>query len=249
MKVLQLTLCLLFLGGSSSAQVADLPFGSEEPRGLENEGEVEAPAAEVSLFDGRSLSGWIAYAADDSVPAEDQWSALNGVLRTPGVPRGYLQSRSWYRDYELSLEWRWPEAPGNSGVLVHVSAPRIFGVWPRSLEVQLQSGEAGDFWVIGRGVDVLVENADSRRLPPQPGDRHRHRRVRNLTDGSERPVGEWNEMRIRCDGDTITVFVNGELVNQGTHATLSEGAVALQAEGAAIEFRNISIGPLAGEVP
>ncbi|MGY6545976.1 hypothetical protein [Arthrospiribacter ruber] len=32
----------------------------------------------------------------------------------------------------------------------------------------------------------------------------KERRIRNLTEGSERPLGEWNQMIIDCKEDQIT---------------------------------------------
>ncbi len=53
----------------------------------------------------------------------------------------------------------------------------------------------------------------------------------NLTDDSEKPVGEWNTMMIEARGDEIIVHVNGDLVNHGKNATATKGKIALQAEG------------------
>ena len=90
--------------------------------------------------------------------------------------------------------------------------------------------------MIGETVDVEVENRDARRSG---------RRTLNLTDGSEKPLGEWNHMKIVCRGDDVKVFVNGDLVNHGMQCTLDEGAIALQSEGTPIEYRNIVLKPLA----
>ena len=43
------------------------------------------------------------------------------------------------------------------------------------------------------------------------------RRILNLTDGSEKPVGQWNTMVIEARGRSITVWVNGALVNNGVN--------------------------------
>ena len=181
---------------------------------------------------------------DASVQLEDVAQLEDGVLSLTGRPSGYVQTRTWHRDYELELEWRWPDRPGNSGVLVHVTTPLLFYGWPRSLEVQLQNGRAGDFWTIGDDVSVLVEDADSRRTPRHADDLHRHRRIPRLVDDLERPLGEWNHMRIRCDGDEVTVWVNGIETNRGLRSSIREGAIALQSEGAPIEFRAVRVHPL-----
>ena len=92
------------------------------------------------------------------------------------------------------------------------------------------SGDAGDFWVIGTTLEI--EN---------PERRIEDRRHKNLTDGSEKPLGEWNKMEITCRGDEVTVKVNGELVNHATKLSQSKGAIALQSEGTPIEFRDIKL--------
>ena len=88
------------------------------------------------------------------------------------------------------------------------------------------------------------------RRPRRPGERWGStegdaRRILNLTDGSERPLGEWNRLVIEARGRSITVWLNGDLVNDGFDATVGEGRIALQAEGAEVEFRKVDIGPLA----
>jgi len=70
------------------------------------------------------------------------------------------------------------------------------------------------------------------------------RRHLNLTDNSERPIGQWNDYKIVCRGDEITIWVNGDLVNHVTQCSVRKGAICLQAEGADIEFRNIRLVPL-----
>ncbi|HSK48503.1 MAG TPA: family 16 glycoside hydrolase, partial [Coriobacteriia bacterium] len=42
----------------------------------------------------------------------------------------------------------------------------------------------------------------------------------------------------------VTVWVNGDLVNNGLNATTDRGKIAIQAEGAEVEFRKVEIGPL-----
>jgi hypothetical protein len=67
----------------------------------------------------------------------------------------------------------------------------------------------------------------------------------NLTDSSEKPLGQWNTMVIEARGRTIKAWVNSDLVNDGFDATVDRGRIALQAEGTEVEFRKVQIGPLA----
>ncbi len=197
-----------------------------------------AVAAEpISLFNGKDLSGWTHYLRGEDAKASDVWSVEDGVLICKGRPVGYLRTeKEDFSDYELTLEWRFPAGSkgGNSGVLVHTSTPGAIGVWPKSIEVQLFRGNAGDFWVIGESLDV--EDAENRR---------KGRRHLNLTDDSEKPIGEWNVMRIICAGDEIKVFVNDDMVNHATDCSVTKGAICLQSEGAEIHFRKVVLTPLA----
>ncbi len=202
-------------------------------------------AAAEELFNGQDLKGWIFFSKNEDAQIEDIWSVEDGVLKCTGNPSGYLQTRRWYRDYELSLQWRWSgDKGGNNGVLIHSTVPLLFFGWPQSLEVQLRSGSAGDFWVIGKHVDIEVENAETRRVKKVKGDKHGHRRIRRLESDPEKPIGQWNTMRILCAGDEVTVFVNDVKVNHGTNCTVTGGGIALQSEGTPAEFRNITIKPI-----
>ena len=207
--------------------------------------ELQSLAQEQELFNSKDLKGWIFVSRDEDAVVEDVWSVSDGILKCTGNPKGYLQTRQWYRDYELELQWRWSgDKGGNNGVLVHATTPVLFFGWPQSLEVQLRSGAAGDFWVIGKNVDIRVENEEKRRVKPVAGNQHKHRRIKRLESSPEKPIGQWNTMRIICDDDTITVFVNDEKVNHGTNCTVNQGGIALQSEGTPAEFRNIRIKPL-----
>ncbi len=187
----------------------------------------------IELFNGKDLSGWSVQPQTPDTPA-DVWTAGDGLLKCTGKPVGYLRSdRDDFSQYVLTLEWRWPEKGGNNGVLVHTSTPGALGVWPKSIEVQLGAGDAGDFWVIGTELDVADE-----------AERKEGRRHKNLTDDSEKPLGQWNQMEITCKGDQVIVKVNGDLVNHATNCNVTKGAICLQSEGAPIEFRNIQLMPL-----
>lgn len=198
--------------------------------------------SQVSLFDGKSLSGWYM-----DVPDLQKDSSLrrpfivrDGLLVSLGTPGGHLISDKSYEDYILEFEYRFVGDPGNCGVLVHASTPRaLYGMFPKSIEVQMMHSNAGDFWCIQE--NIQVEDMEERRGPRENWGvtEGKERRIINLTDGSEKPLGEWNQMKIKCEGDKITVWVNGDLVNDGFGATAQKGQIALQAEGAEVEFKGL----------
>jgi 3-keto-disaccharide hydrolase len=206
----------------------------------------DAARAPRSLFNGRDLSGWHV-----DVPAADSGSksrirspfiVRNGMLVSLGEPRGHLITDSIYRDYRLEVEYRFPGKPGNAGVLVHASKPRaLYGMFPRSIEVQMESGNAGDFWCILE--DIRVPDMERRRGPRAEWGttEGKARRILNLTDGSEKPVGQWNTLVIEAVGRSIRVWVNGVLVNEGSGATADHGQIALQSEGSEVEFRKLAL--------
>lgn len=200
-----------------------------------------------SLFNGSSLEGWhIDVPALDSIPdARIPFVVRNGMLVSLGTPEGHLITDAIYKDYRLEVEYRFPAAPGNCGVLVHASDPRaLYGMFPKSIEVQMMHENAGDFWCIVQ--DITTDDMEARRGPRQEWGitEGKGRRIENLTDGSERPLGEWNRMVIECLADKIKVWENGDLVNYGYNATASSGQIALQAEGAEVEFRKVLITPI-----
>lgn len=206
-------------------------------------------AQSAALFNGKDLTGWHADvpSADNKPDAEPSFIVRDGLLVSLGNPKGHLITDREFADYRLVVEYRFPKGGGNCGVLVHASTPRaLYDMFPQSIEVQMMHGNAGDFWCIRESIEV--PDMEQRR-PRKPGQKFGGgpkdaRRILNLTDDSEKPLGEWNTMVIECSGDEIKVHVNGDLVNHGTHATVAKGKIALQAEGTEVEFRKVELTPL-----
>jgi len=206
-----------------------------------------AKSQTTSLFNGKDLSGWHADVPDmDNDPdAKLPFIVRNGMLVSLGTPGGHLITDDVYMDYKLEVEYRFAAKPGNCGVLVHASTPRaLYKMFPKSMEVQMMHEDAGDFWCIVE--DITVPDMEQRRGPEEEWGitEGKKRRILNLTDGSENPVGEWNSMIVECMGAEIKVWVNGDLVNHGYDCTAQRGQIAVQAEGSEVEFRKIELSPL-----
>ena len=206
-----------------------------------------SPTKTTSLFNGKDLDGWhIDVPEMDTVPgAINPFIVRDGMLVSLGEPQGHIISDSVYQDFRLDIDYRFAAEPGNCGVLVFASTPRsLYKMFPKSIEVQMMHENAGDFWCIVE--DIKTDDMEQRRGPKNEWGitEGKLRRIKNLTDDSEKPVGEWNSMTVECLQNTIKVWLNGDLVNYGYNATASKGQIALQAEGAEVEFRKIQLTPI-----
>lgn len=205
-----------------------------------------AAAAPLALFNGKDLTGWTADVpkADKDPAISPSFVVRDGLLVSLGKPEGHLVTDKTFSDYKLTIEYRFPKAGGNCGVLVHASKPRaLYGMFPQSIEVQMLHDNAGDFWCIEENVEV--PHMDKRR-PHKDGQKfgggpNDARNIKNLTDDSEKPLGEWNTMTIECKGAEIIVHMNGTLVNHGTNCTAKSGRIAIQAEGTEVELRKVEL--------
>lgn len=204
-------------------------------------------AKAVRLFNGSDLTGWHVDVpeSDKNRDAKATFIVRDGLLVSLGEPEGHLITDAIYENYCLEVEYRFAGKPGNCGVLVHASTPRaLYKMFPKSIEVQMNHGHAGDFWCIVE--DITVPDMVRRRGPQEKWGitEGKGRRILNLTDDSEKKPGEWNTMVIVCFQDAVKVWINGDLVNLGTQCTATKGRIALQAEGSEVEFRKLELTPI-----
>lgn len=188
---------------------------------------------QTALYNGKDLTGWVAIVPDavkQNIKPESVWSVdENGILICKGNPGGYIRTDKKYTNYVLRVTWRFnpvTKKAGNSGVLL-----RMVGedkVWPKSVEAQLQSGSAGDFW-----------NIDNYQMTADPA-RTKGRNTKH-THAAEREVGQWNQYEIVVNKGDISLYVNGELLNSATNVEENAGYICLQSEGAEIQFKSVDI--------
>ena len=200
-----------------------------------------------SLFNGKDLTGWHADVPemDTNSNAKTPFIVRNGMFVSLGTPGGHLITDAVYQNYRLNVEYRFAGKPGNCGVLVHASTPRaLYKMFPKSIEVQMEHRNAGDFWCIVE--DISVPDMEKRRGPKAEwgGTEGKRRNIKNLTDSSEKPLGEWNSMTIECVGRSVKVWLNGDFLNYGYDCTADKGQIALQAEGSEVEFRKVELTPI-----
>ena len=169
----------------------------------------------------------------DAADPRNTWSITNGIIRCAGKPTGYLRTTQAYRNYVLTVEWRFVKiAPklDNSGVLVHMQLPDK--VWPMCVQDQGKSGRQGDLFVMAGAECKEQKGQDANTPVPLRGE------------PNEKPVGEWNTNVTVCAGNDVKAIINGKTLNEITECTVSSGFIGIQSEGADIEIRRISLEPL-----
>lgn len=215
----------LIVATIASLLIACGPAAQKTPRAVDN-----APEA----------IEWYAYAKDHRY--DNPWelyTITNGVIRLFGDKTGYLMSKQSYGDFELTLEYRWNTekeyqhgtGKKNSGVMYNVPDTARDMLWPAGIQFQVKEGATGDF--------ILLEQVTMavRGETPPPG---KSVAVARLSE-QEKPVGEWNTIRITHQQGHCVQYLNGALVNEGTNASSKAGRLLLQYEGSPIDFRNITL--------
>lgn len=159
----------------------------------------------------------------------------DGVVAIIGSPIGYIATKATHKNYRLHAEWRWSGAPGNSGVLVHITGGPKDRQWPLSLQVQTKNKAAGDLLPMAGFTfsDALTSPAGA-AVPLKA----------HTAPDSEKPVGEWNSADIVCRGDTVEVTINGVVQNKVAGCMAAEGKIGFQLEGVPFELRNVRLEPL-----
>ncbi len=191
------------------------------------------PTQTISLFNGTDFAGWTqVVTAEPGSDPDTTWTVVDGVIRCTGKPFGYLMTQQSFANFILKVEYRWyaQTEQMNSGIFVLKTGPDTFFL-PKAIEAQLKKESAGDFVLLSQATLNGLENP-------------KHKAVKKMAASSEKPDGEWNRVEVVVEGNAVTVSVNGVLQNKGTEAYTDAGAICLQSEGGAIEFRNITVAPL-----
>jgi hypothetical protein len=183
------------------------------------------------------IAGWRSFSEKPGTKTSEVWTLdAAAVLTCRGKPLGYLYTEKDYSDFTLTLQWRWPVGkPGCGGVLIRKTGPDR--IWPRCLEAQINHPDVGDFW----GLDGYSLSGEARRMKSL-----QHLKFGKLTNlkktaDFERPAGQWNDYAIEARGGTVTLTVNGKVVNRTSACTVVPGKILLTAEGDEYQFRNLRI--------
>lgn len=133
-------------------------------------------------------------------------------------------------DFILHVEWRYTPVEGksgyNSGVYVRNSPDGK--VWHQA---QVGSGSGGYLF----GATLVGPELKRFNLSSE------------LKDQRVKPAGEWNTYEITCKGRTLSLWVNGAVIQHWMDCQVPRGFLGLEGEGWRIEFRNLKLKQLAPE--
>lgn len=196
------TICLLAL-------VASVSYGQPIAKST------KAPDAWITLFDGRSLSGW--------TPEQGaKWRVANGVLIGDAGEDGWLRSNGQFTNFLLRIEYR--DSPkGNSGVFLRATKESNLGDPSNPAgSYELQINNEDQKWATGS-----IENFIQRLVPVNPAP------------------NQWHSYEVEVRGDHIVAKLDGTKVLDGRDSKFKAGFIGLQHhKNNMIEFRNIKVRPL-----
>lgn len=130
-----------------------------------------AVTEEIELFNGKDLTNWYRFIKGRGKENDPKhvFSVINGILRVSGEEMGCITTEKAYRDYRLTVEYRWTgrsyggkkKCAPDSGILFHSTGKDGgFGdTWMLSHEYNLILGASGDFWTVGtkERPDIFLE--------------------------------------------------------------------------------------------
>lgn len=229
---------LLVWIGSGGISVGSAALASERHNQLSEE---QKRDGWILLFDGESLDHWRGFRME-GIPAG--WSVADGRIRFAPPAEGQradLITRDQFESFELELEWA--VTPGaNSGVFFHVSEDRT-ATYHTGPEMQVLDDDRHR-----DGQKEITSAGSNYALHPPVG-------------GALRRVGEFNQVRLKVDGDRVQHWLNGKKVvdyrlwtddwkakvaaskfaSMPGYGLEKIGHIALQDHGDEIWFRNLKI--------
>ncbi|MCB1090611.1 MAG: DUF1080 domain-containing protein [Verrucomicrobiae bacterium] len=196
-----------------------------------------ALAGPVPLFDGKTFDGWEGNIG--TVWRIEDGALTAGSLETKQEKNDFLATKKEYTDFELTLKWKLEGTEGFVNGGVQFRSKRI----PDHHEV---IGYQAD---LGAGYDgALYDESRRKKILAQPS--------KEVLEKIAKPVGEWNEYRIRVEGPRIQMWLNGVQTvdytetEEGIERT---GLIAVQIHGNAksvVHYKDLMIeefGPAKGK--
>lgn len=187
----------------------------------------------VSLFDGKTLTGW-------HNPYDwGEATVVDGEIHLRGERKWFLITDRTYANFELEAEVRMPEkGKANSGVMfrAHQKKNKVWGY-------QAEVDPSDRAWSGG-----LYDEGRRGWINPKRGDEASVKAFKAQGDPLRRD--QWNHYRIRAVGDRLQIWVNGTKMTDLRDDTDAEGHIGIQhhgEKGQVYRFRGIRIRQLPAE--
>lgn len=220
------TLCrraLLF----SFLTAAVLGLACESSADQSSEGSAEADDEWVSLFDGETTEGW-------RNPYD--WGEArveNSQIHLQADDKFFLVTEETYDNFVFEGDVRVPDRESNSGFMfrAQVEPNKVYGY-------QAEVDPSDRAWSGG-----LYDEGRRGWLHPVDDDSAAGAEFREEHGDAFNPDG-WNTYRIRAQGDSLKIWVNGERTTATQDTVDSEGVIGIQhhgEDGKIYRFRNLRI--------
>ena len=191
-------------------------------------------AEPVPIFDGKTFAGWEGDV--DTVWHIEDGAFRAGTLEKKQDKNNFLCTAKEYSDFDLTLKWKLEGTEGFVNGGVQFRSKRIPAHWEVSgYQADLGAGFDGALYDESRRKKVLVKPTDE------------------ILQKAQRPVGEWNDYRIRAEGPRIQIWLNGVQTVDYTEQEPGidrSGIIAVQIHGNAtsiVRYKDIKIEELSGD--
>lgn len=196
----------------------------------------------VSLFNGKNLDGWKGLVGNPftrakmsarelaaaQVKADKQmaldWKVEDGMIVFDGAGYDNLCTEKQYGDFEILIDWKLYPGPEPDAGLYLRGTPQV-QIWDTArVDVGAQVGSGG-----------LYNNQQNPSKPLKVADQR---------------VGDWNTFKIRMIGESVSVWLNGQLVTDNVildnywdrnQPIFPVEQIELQAHGSKVAYRDIYI--------
>ena len=187
------------------------------------------------------------------------------VLRVSGEIYGAVTSKNSYKNYHLTLQFRWGDKKWpprlnklkDSGILYHANGPHgqeYFRSWMLSQEFQIMQGHTGDYWQqANSAIDIRAfqpegeMNAVADTIQPflatgraRGGPGFVQRQL-----NAEKPDNQWNTVELICfegqslhivNGQVVMVLKNSRYHRDGRDVGMWQGKIQLQSESIPVKI-------------
>ncbi len=194
---------------SSLLGVASLAFAQNQP-----------PEGFTALFNGKDLSGWYGWGTKDPTELWNMTPEQRAEYKKKSVEGGAVDAKGKAAEDHINAHWK---ADGgelvNDGKGLYLTTDKDYGDF--ELWVEYKALPKGDSGVYLRGIPQ-VQIWDPAEADPQGLGRAKGSGgLWNNSKGApgkdpskkmDKPLGEWNQFKIRMIGERVTIVFNGEIV-------------------------------------